>query len=88
LLLVWHGVVKRLIINMPPRSLKLLVSLVAFPAFTLGHDPSLRIVTVSYGSELALGKPKPSLTSAKALGKKGDAKSMTPERRAEIASLA
>lgn len=47
------GEIKRLIINMPPRSLKSIASSVAFPAFILGHDPSKRIVCVSYSGDLA-----------------------------------
>jgi predicted phage terminase large subunit-like protein len=46
--------ITRLIINMPPRSLKSLVSSVALPAFILGHDPGRRIIAVSYGAELAI----------------------------------
>jgi predicted phage terminase large subunit-like protein len=48
-----RGEIKRLIINLPPRHLKSLTASVAFPAFVLGHDPSQRIVTLSYGSELS-----------------------------------
>ena len=33
------GRIKRLIINLPPRFLKSLISSIAFPAFVLGHDP-------------------------------------------------
>ncbi len=44
---------RRLIINMPPRSLKSITASVAFPAFVLGHDPSRRIICVSYSGELA-----------------------------------
>lgn len=47
------GNIKRLIINMPPRSLKSIISSVAFPAFVLGHDPTKRLIAVSYGAELA-----------------------------------
>jgi len=47
------GKIKRLIINVPPRSLKSVVSSVAFPAWLLGHDPTKRIITVSYGADLA-----------------------------------
>src|SRR5882672_1009907 len=35
---VRRGEVRRLIINMPPRSLKSITASVAFPAFVLGHD--------------------------------------------------
>jgi hypothetical protein len=38
------GEIKRLIINMPPRSLKSITASVAFPAFVLGHDPTRRII--------------------------------------------
>jgi predicted phage terminase large subunit-like protein len=48
------GKITRLIINMPPRSLKSIVSSVAFPAFVLGHDPTKRLIAVSYGSDLAI----------------------------------
>jgi len=50
---VRRGEVRRLIINMPPRSLKSIAASVAFPAFLLGHDPSRRIICVSYSGELA-----------------------------------
>jgi predicted phage terminase large subunit-like protein len=50
---VHRGKVRRLIINMPPRSLKSITASVAFPAFVLGHDPSRRIIAVSYSGELA-----------------------------------
>ena len=43
----------RLVINEPPRSLKSLCVSVAFVAFVLGHDPSAKIVCVSYGQDLA-----------------------------------
>src|SRR3954452_23841286 len=46
------GRIPRLIINIPPRSLKSTVSSVAFPAFVFGHDPTKRLITVSYGSDL------------------------------------
>jgi len=58
--LAWHleqvrlGKIKRLIINMPPRSLKSIAASVAFPAFVLGHDPTRRIICVSYGIDLAI----------------------------------
>ena len=52
--LVRLGEIKRLIINMPPRSLKSLITSVAFPAFVLGHDPTKRLIVVSYGSDLAI----------------------------------
>jgi predicted phage terminase large subunit-like protein len=50
---VRRGELKRLIINMPPRSLKSITASVAFPAYSLGHDPTQRIICVSYSGELA-----------------------------------
>ena len=50
---VRHGKLRRLIINMPPRSLKSIAASVALPAFVLGHDPSKRIICVSYSGDLA-----------------------------------
>ncbi len=48
------GRIKRLIINLPPRYLKSVVTSVAFPAFVLGHDPTKRLIVASYGSDLAV----------------------------------
>ena len=48
-----EGPNKRLIITLPPRSLKSICASVAFPAWVLGHDPSKRIICVSYSTELA-----------------------------------
>jgi len=48
-----RGEIRRLIINVPPRSLKSLCASVAFPAFLLGHDPSAQIICASYGEVLA-----------------------------------
>jgi predicted phage terminase large subunit-like protein len=66
LLMTWHiyamafkfeqvrfGKIKRLIINVPPRSLKSTM-MIAFIAFLLGHDPTLRIMLVTYGSDLSI----------------------------------
>jgi predicted phage terminase large subunit-like protein len=50
---VRRGEIKRLIINLPPRSLKSIMTSVAFPAFILGHDPTRRIICASYSAELA-----------------------------------
>ncbi|MEQ8402158.1 MAG: phage terminase large subunit [Roseitalea porphyridii] len=49
---VLRGEVKRLIINLPPRSGKSTV-INAFVAFLLGQDPTKRIVVASYGADLA-----------------------------------
>jgi predicted phage terminase large subunit-like protein len=48
-----RGEITRLIINLPPRSLKSHSAAVAFPAFVLGHNPSAQIICASYGQELA-----------------------------------
>ena len=48
-----RGEITRLIINLPPRSLKSLMVSVAFPAFLLGHDPRRKIFGISYGTDLA-----------------------------------
>jgi len=57
--IAWHleqcvkGDIKRLIITLPPRSLKSIAASVAFPAWVLGLQPSKKIVCVSYSQELA-----------------------------------
>lgn len=50
---IHRGGDNRLVVNLPPRSLKSLIVSVAFPAFVLGHDPSKRIIVISYGADLA-----------------------------------
>ena len=58
--IAWHlqkvlnGHHRRLIITMPPRSLKSVSASVAFPAFLHGHTPNKHIVCVSYGQDLAV----------------------------------
>jgi hypothetical protein len=47
------GEIKRLIITLPPRNLKSICASVALPAFYLGHNPSERVVAVSYSQDLA-----------------------------------
>lgn len=44
---------RRLIINVPPRSLKSIILSVALPAFILGKMPSAKIICVSYAQSLA-----------------------------------
>src|SRR5215831_5826864 len=51
---VRRGTIKRLIITIPPRHLKSITTSVAFPAFLLGHDPSSKIICVSYSADLAM----------------------------------
>ncbi|TMV06568.1 terminase [Ruegeria sediminis] len=50
---VAQGKNTRLVITMPPRSLKSIAASVAFPAWLLGHDPSLRVLAVSYAEGLS-----------------------------------
>src|ERR1700722_14079472 len=45
--------IRRLIINLPPRSLKSHIASVAFSAWLLGHDPATQIICASYGQDLA-----------------------------------
>jgi predicted phage terminase large subunit-like protein len=48
-----QGRIKRLIVNLPPRSLKSHAVSVAFAAWLLGHSPALQIICASYGQDLA-----------------------------------
>lgn len=48
-----NGDITRLIINMPPRMLKSVTISVAWPAWLLGHNPSLRIMAASYAQSLS-----------------------------------
>jgi hypothetical protein len=47
------GRTKRLLITVPPRHGKSLCTAVGFVAWMLGHDPSMKIMVASYGSDLA-----------------------------------
>jgi predicted phage terminase large subunit-like protein len=49
----FRGQINRLIINLPPRSLKSHAVAVAFPAYILGHNPSAQIICASYAQDLA-----------------------------------
>jgi predicted phage terminase large subunit-like protein len=51
---VRRGKIRRLIITVPPRSLKSIMCSVAFPAFVLGHDPTKRLIVASYSADLAV----------------------------------
>jgi len=57
--MAWHleqcaiGVIKRLVITLPPRHGKSICASVAFPAWVLGLDPSKRIICASYSENLA-----------------------------------
>ena len=48
LMQIYLGTNRRLVITQPPRSLKSLCTSVAFVAWWLGHDPSMRFACVSY----------------------------------------
>jgi len=50
---VRQGKMRRLIINLPPRHLKSLLTSIAFPAWCLGHDPSAQLLCVSYAQDLS-----------------------------------
>ena len=50
---VLNGSIRRLIITVPPRSLKSICASVCLPAFALGHNPSRKIICVSYSEPLA-----------------------------------
>lgn len=47
------GTTPRLIVTMPPRSLKSITFSVAWPAWLLGQEPTTKIMCVSYSDELA-----------------------------------
>jgi len=57
--IAWHlqqcstGAIKRLAIAVPPRYLKSICASVAFPAWALGRDPTMRIICASYSENLA-----------------------------------
>jgi predicted phage terminase large subunit-like protein len=47
------GEIKRLIINIPPRSLKSVSVSVAFPAWIMGRDPMKKVICVSYSQAIS-----------------------------------
>jgi predicted phage terminase large subunit-like protein len=53
LMRVHGGEISRLLINQPPRSLKSICVSVAYVAWLLGHDPTRRVIVVSYSNEFA-----------------------------------
>jgi predicted phage terminase large subunit-like protein len=53
LMRVQAGETPRLLINQPPRSLKSICVSVAYVAWLLGHDPTRRIIVVSYSNDFA-----------------------------------
>src|SRR5258708_23266708 len=50
---VRQGKKTRLVLTVPPRSLKSFITSVAFTAWCLGHDPTMKIIAVSYVQDLA-----------------------------------
>ena len=53
LMRVQAGDICRLLISQPPRSLKSICVSVAYVAWLLGHDPTRRVIVVSYSNEFA-----------------------------------
>ena len=53
LMSLYHGNIKRLIVNAPPRSLKTSTCTSFFIPWLLGKDPSLQIMLVTYSDEFA-----------------------------------
>ena len=47
------GKLRRLIVNVPPRSLKSHMASICFPAWLLGHDPTTQVICASYAQDLA-----------------------------------
>jgi hypothetical protein len=50
---VIRGEVRRLIINVPPRSMKSIIVSIACTAWIMGRDPTKRVICVSYADDLA-----------------------------------
>lgn len=50
---VWNKEIKRLIINIPPRSLKTHLAAISFPAWGFGQDPTIKFLLTSFKFELA-----------------------------------
>jgi len=47
------GALPRLVLNLPPRTLKSFLVSVCLPAWLLGRDPSARIICASYAEDLS-----------------------------------
>jgi len=52
------GRTRRLMLNMPPRSMKTILVNIAFAAWVLGHDPTRRIMCLTYSREVAEDQAK------------------------------
>ena len=53
LMRVFRGEERRLIINLPPRYMKSIMVTIGFTAWALGQDPTKKVITVSYASDLS-----------------------------------
>lgn len=53
LMRVANGDCKRLIINVPPRSAKSICVTISFIAWLMGHDPTKRVMAISYAADLS-----------------------------------
>lgn len=51
--LLAKGDTKRLVINLPPRHLKSFLAAICLPAWILAHEPSARIMVITYSDDLA-----------------------------------
>jgi predicted phage terminase large subunit-like protein len=51
---VARGRTRRLILNLPPRSLKSIAASVALVTWYLGHNPSAEVICASYGQDLSI----------------------------------
>ncbi|KCZ64595.1 phage terminase large subunit [Hyphomonas atlantica] len=51
---VGEGSIRRLMISLPPRSLKSLITSVFWPVFIIGNDPAKTVLAVSHSLELAV----------------------------------
>jgi predicted phage terminase large subunit-like protein len=49
-----QGELRRLIINIPPRSLKSIAITVGWSSYLLGHNPACKIITASYSSTISI----------------------------------
>ena len=56
--LVRTGRIRRLMINLPPRSLKTHIVSIAFTAWILGHDPTRRLICLTYSNDVAKEQAK------------------------------
>lgn len=78
---VARGEITRLIINMPPRSLKSFATSVVLPAWLLGRDPTRQIISVAGTKELAADFENATSTLIKAPRCRAIFPHLTPENR-------